>query len=120
MKNLKFIRPFILLLAGCSTLTPAQTSALTTTGVTLAAAIAGASGPKTNADITAGLDAASVIYSSYQGQSIPASSIDTGITAVDNVLQAYTGKNPVTAGDIATISQLIGAFTDKSTPTPAP
>jgi hypothetical protein len=103
-------------LGGCTSLTPQQSTALTATASALESAL---SGTKGTADITAGLDAAQVIYQAYQGQTIPASSISTGVQAVDNVLQSYTGSTPVTAADVATISNVIAAFTaPKVTPTP--
>ncbi len=90
------------LLAACATLTPAQTSAINATETALAQQIPAKDLPY--------VQAAEVIYSAYQGQPIPASSISTGNTQVNSVLQKVTTTAPVVAGDISVLQQLDAAF----------
>lgn len=56
------------------------------------------------------LQAAEFIYAAYQGQTLPASSIKTGNSKVDSVLQKATTALPVAAQDVSTIKQLEQSF----------
>ena len=64
-------------------------------------------GPKTTADVTAGLWAAKVIIQALQGQPVTAADLDTGIPAVNSVLQANLGSGNATAKDVQTITSVI-------------
>jgi len=77
-------------------------------------------GSKTDSDITAGLWAANLFVNLAQGQPLTASMIDTGVPAVDNVLQANLSGNNATAADSAKITAVINALSTPPTPAPAP
>ena len=60
-----------------------------------------------NSSIVAGAQAANVIYAAYEGQAIPASSINTGSAKVDAALKKVTALDtPVTRADVAAIAAL--------------
>lgn len=62
------------------------------------------------------LQAAETIYAAYQGFTIPQSSIQTGNPKVDAVLQKATTEATVVPGDVATIKNLVAAFSTTKVP----
>jgi hypothetical protein len=83
----------------CSTTQVQQTAAIVQSGASIAAQL--------DPQLVPFLQGAQAIYSAYQGQTIPASSIDTGNAKVDAVLQKATTSAPVVAQDVKTIATAI-------------
>lgn len=127
MKNIitSFLATFALagalFTSGCSSLPSSNsTGAIATNASTLVSDLqqnsgtietAVGAGPKTSADIEAGLWAAKVLLTAMQGQSVTLADINTGVPQVNNVLQKYLTGHPVAQSDVNTISSAIDKLT---------